>query len=135
MKPDRRCSGLTDGYGPHGLYCMPESLPRRSRDDGRQMLALHTFFTHPRYDDYMKGRDIMKLKHWIVPSIVATSVLIAGGSVFAATSTHHGQYATNWSTVTGHATSNVGSAGSGVNGGGGYSRMGSANSSVNGSGA
>ncbi|WP_258110521.1 hypothetical protein [Alicyclobacillus sp. SP_1] len=76
----------------------------------------------------------MKLKHWIVPSIVATSVLIAGGSVFAATSAHHGQYAPNWSTVTGHATANVESAGSGVNGGGGYSRMESAGSGVNGSG-
>ncbi|MHB1683651.1 MAG: hypothetical protein ACYCYO_12635 [Bacilli bacterium] len=76
----------------------------------------------------------MKLKHWIVPSIVATSVLIAGGSVFAATSTHHGQYATNWSTVTGHAAANVGSAGFGVSGGGGYGRMGSAGSGVNGSG-
>ena len=77
----------------------------------------------------------MKLKHWIVPSIVAASVLIAGGSVFAATATHHGQYATNWSTVTGHAASNVGSVGSGVNGGGGYGRMRSVGSSVMGGGA
>ena len=77
----------------------------------------------------------MKLKRWIVPSIVATSVLIAGGSVFAATATHHGQYATNWSNVTGHAASNVGSVGSGVNGGGGYGRMRSVGSSVMGGGA
>ena len=76
----------------------------------------------------------MKLKHWIVPVIVATSVLIAGGSVFAATATHHGQYATKWSTVTGHATSNVGSTDSTVNGGGGYGVMGGYGSGANGGG-
>ena len=76
----------------------------------------------------------MKLRHWIVPSIVATSVLIAGGSVFAATAARHGQYATNWSNVTGHATSNAGSAGPGANGGGGYGMMGGYGSGTNGGG-
>ncbi|MHB1629950.1 MAG: cupredoxin domain-containing protein, partial [Bacilli bacterium] len=73
----------------------------------------------------------MKLKRWIVPSIVTASVLLAGGSVFAATAVRHGQYATTWSAVTGYATSNAGSAGSIVNGGG-YGMMGGYGSGANG---
>jgi len=73
----------------------------------------------------------MKLKHWIVSSIVATSVLIVGGSVFAATVARHGQYAINWSAMMDQAPSNAGSAdygmmggyGAGANGGG-YGMMG-----------
>ncbi|MHB1955757.1 MAG: sulfocyanin-like copper-binding protein [Sulfobacillus sp.] len=76
----------------------------------------------------------MKLKRWIVPSIVTASVLISGGSVFAATAARHGQYATNWSSVTGNATSNAGSAGPSVNGGGGYGMMGGYGSGANGGG-
>ena len=73
----------------------------------------------------------MKLKRWVMPSIVTASVLIAGGSVFAVTAAYHGQYANIWPTVTGQATSNVGGYGSGANGGGGYGMMGGYGSSAN----
>ena len=76
----------------------------------------------------------MKLKRWVMPSIVTASVLIAGGSVFAVTAAYHGQYANIWPTVTGQATSNVGGYGSGANGGGGYGMMGGYGSGANGGG-